>query len=117
MEIHAYSNAYLGKGVFIVWSIPYSRMNSFEVFRDGKSIAKSNTKEETDEMFNHPEMFDHDHHTWLFRKDSPFKLIYHDEDPQKFMTYQYQVIAREIAEDGTVKAEETSPLIIMYVDS
>ncbi len=114
MELHAYANHYLGKGMFVVWSIPAPNMNSFEVLRDGKRIAYSANRKETHDLFEHPEMFDNDHHTWLFKKDSPYKFIYQDEEPQIYQRYTYEVIARYIVEDGTVMAIATTGKVVAY---
>lgn len=121
IEIHAYGNAYMGYKLdgncaYIVWRIPHENYNSFELFRDGERIAYSSNREETHEFFEHPHPFDHDHCTNLFRKDSPYKLWFKDEGVQRFQTYTYHVVARDIAEDGRIMAISHSPQCVMHID-
>lgn len=101
MQAIAISNGYTTGKVYVIWEIPHDKINGFEIYRDGKLIASS-LQEEGLPVFIPPTMFDHDHQTNLFRKDSAFKLMYVDEQVYKYQSYEYQVVAVRLDENGTV---------------
>lgn len=67
MKAIGISNPYTSGKVYIIWDIPHDKINGFEVYRDNKLIATS-FSEEGLHVFIPPTMFDHDHHTNLFKK-------------------------------------------------
>lgn len=115
MKATAISNGYMTGKVYLIWEIPYEKINYFEVWRNGNMIASTplgkdkkplqesyiHTDLEKAQPFVHPCLFDRDFHTNLFRKDSPWQLMYVDEDVQKFQEYEYYVIGTRIDEDGS----------------
>jgi hypothetical protein len=58
--------------------------DKYELYRNGVLIGEQDS-------FERPTVFDHDHHTNLFKKDSGHQLMYTDEDVKTFTVYQYQV--------------------------
>jgi hypothetical protein len=101
MQAIAISNGYTTGKVYIIWEIPHDKINGFEIYRDGKLIASS-LQEEGLHVFVPPTMFDHDHQTNLFRKDSPYKLMYVDENVYTYQHYEYQVVALKLNEENEV---------------
>lgn len=100
MQAMAVSNGYMTGKVCVIWEIPHDKINGFEIYRDGNLIASS-LQEEGLHTFIPPTMFDHDHHTNLFKKDSNYKLMYIDESVYKYQNYEYKVIAVRLDENGT----------------
>lgn len=103
MHAIAVSNGYMSGSVYVIWTIPYDGITEYDVYRDGVIIASSSTHE-----FVSPTVFDHDHHTNLFRKDSKLKLMHIDENVERYRNYTYKIIARRTDEDGTVRDTITS---------
>ncbi len=65
-------------------------INKYELYRDGVKIAESENAEGKSD-FCQPTVFDHDHHTNLFRKKSTHQLMYEDTNVAKFRQYAYHV--------------------------
>lgn len=103
MEMHLISSGYIPNCVHIIWKIPCDGITDYEVYRDGKLIASTALGSE----FVSPTLFDHDHHTNLFKKDSTHMLMYVDEDVHKYQHYTYKVVAKRIV-DNTTFAEYPS---------
>ena len=112
MQAIALSNGYTSGKIYVIWEIPHDKINGFEIYRDGKLIASSLDKDGL-HTFISPTMFDHDHHTNLFRKDSIFKLMYIDEDVYKYQKYEYQVIAIRLNENDEIVEKIKSNTIII----
>lgn len=66
-------------------------ISKYELYRDGVKIATSENEEGKSD-FSRPTVFDHDHHTNLFRKESNHQLMYKDTSVARFREYAYQVI-------------------------
>lgn len=112
MQAIAISNGYTTGKVYIIWEIPHDKINGFEIYRDGNLIATS-FSEEGLKVFIPPTMFDHDHQTNLFKKDSHFKLMYIDENVYKYQKYEYKVIAiRKNLDDDIVESIESNLISI-----
>lgn len=106
--INATYSCYMDK-VFVIWDkVPY--FNVYEVYRDNKLIA---TSEGGDNPFKSPTEFDHDHHTHLFKKTSTHKLMFVDEDFQRFQEYGYHVVAKRVSESGTVMEKKESVAVFI----
>lgn len=101
MKTIAISNGYVTGKVYVIWEIPHDKINGFEIYRDGNLIATSFSEKGLQVFIPHT-MFDHDHHTNLFKKDSHFKLMYIDEEVYKYQEYKYEVIAIRKNTDGTI---------------
>lgn len=80
-KVHASASSYTNTIYIVFDSKEY--IDRYELYRDGVKIADSG--------FVRPFMFDHDHHTNLFRKESNHKLMYEDIDVAKFREYSYYV--------------------------
>ena len=108
MQVKAVSNGYTTGKVYIIWEIPHDKINGYEIYRDGKMIASSLEAEEAEEVedgldiFTQPTVFDHDHHTNLFKKESTHQLMYIDESVCKYQNYTYEVVAFRKNDDGVV---------------
>lgn len=100
MQAVAISNGYLSGKVYIVWEVPHEGINGYDIYRNGTLLATSLGEE--GEKFVSPTMFDTDHQTNLFKKDSTFKLMYVDENVSKYQKYEYKVIATRTGENGAV---------------
>lgn len=98
MNAIAISNGYTSGKVYVIWEIPHDDITGYEVFRNGELIATSLPDAIEPSVFEHPTMFDSDHHTNLFKKDSTHKLMFTDEAVQQYQTYVYQVIATRVNE-------------------
>jgi hypothetical protein len=96
MKAIAISNGYTSGKVYVIWDIPHDGITGYEVFRDGTLIATSLPDAETPVVFENPTMFDHDHHTNLFKKDSTHKLMFVDDAVHQYQAYTYQVIATRV---------------------
>lgn len=101
MKAIAISNGYTSGKVNIIWEIPHDKINGFEIYRDGNLIATS-LSEKGLKVFVPPTMFDHDHQTNLFKKDSHFKLMYVDENVYRYQKYEYKVVALRINEEKEI---------------
>lgn len=114
MNAIAISNGYMTGKVFIVWEIPHDDITGYEVYRNNKMIASSLAEKEEEKVaFVPPTIFDHDHHTNLFKKDSTFKLMYTDENVNRYQFYEYKVVALRTDEAGTVLERiESNPIFI-----
>ena len=107
MKAIGISTGYL-PGVYIIWEIPHENITGYEVYRDGQIIASSLLESEEERAeFVHPTIFDRDHQTNLFKKDSIFKLMHTDEAVNKYQEYEYKVVAKKIV-DGVIMEEVTS---------
>jgi hypothetical protein len=111
MQAKAISNGYTSGKVYIIWEIPHDKISGYEIDRNGITIASSFLEEPSE--FIQPTMFDHDHHTNLFRKDSTKQLMFIDENVQPYQEYEYQVIAKRINENGDTLGQIESDF--MYV--
>ena len=112
MQAIAISNGYTTGKVYIIWEIPHDNITGFEIYRDNKLIATS-FSEESLRVFIPPTMFDHDHQTNLFKKDSHFKLMYIDENVWKYQQYEYKVVAKRFDGDGNLMEEiESDPIFV-----
>lgn len=112
MEAHAISTGYTTGKVYIIWDIPHDNVSGYEILRDGKVVATS-FSEEGLKIFISPTMFDSDHHTNLFVKNSTHQLMYVDESTNQYQHYEYQVIAKRLNGDGTVIEEiKSNPMYI-----
>ena len=102
MRAFGMSNGYTTGKIYVVWEIPYdSKLVTYEVYRNGVLIAFS-PDSDGNNLFVQPTMFDHDHHTNLFKKDSIFKLMYIDENVNKYQNYEYKIIAKRTNDIGEV---------------
>ena len=101
MKAIGVSNPYMSGKVYIIWEIPHDKINAFEIYRD-ENIITSSLTEEGMNIFVPPTIFDHDHHTNHFKKDSTYKLMYIDEDVSKYQHYKYKVIALRVNENGDI---------------
>ena len=111
MKAIGISNPYTSGKVYIIWEIPHDKITGYEIYRNNILIASS-LKEEPD-VFTHPTLFDHDHHTNLFKKDSTHKLMYVDESIDRYQHYEYKVIASRKDENGnTLETIESKPIYV-----
>lgn len=110
MRAIAMSNGYTGK-IYVIWDIPHDNVSGYEVIRNGKIIASSFSEEPAE--FIHPTMFDHDHHTNLFKKDSLRQLMFVDENIQAYQKYEYRVIAKRYDEEGNLMEENKSDMMFV----
>lgn len=129
MKVKAFSSGYMNGKVYVIWDIPYDEVNYFELWRNdimlkqtevgSKGIPVSATSIHTDleksNPFIHPCLFDHDHHTHLFWKDSNHQLMYVDEEVQKFQEYKYYIIGKRIDENGKILDEMKSNMVYVEV--
>lgn len=106
MKATAIANGYMSGKVFLIWEKPYDDITGYEIYRNNNLIASSLSEDKA--VFEQPTMFDHDHHTNLFRKDSTDKLMYTDEKIQKYQKYEYKVIAKRLDNDGNIIDEIVS---------
>ena len=113
MEAHAISNGYTSGKVYIIWDIPHGNINGYEIERNGVVVASSLAEEPTE--FVSPTLFDHDHHTNLFKKDSTHQLMFVDENVYPYQRYEYQVIAKRLSNSGEVM--ETIKSDCMYIQA
>ena len=104
------SNSYTGK-IYVVWDIPHDNISGYEVIRNGKVIASSFLEEPSE--FTSPTMFDHDHHTNLFKKDSLRQLMFVDENVQPYQQYEYRVIAKRYDENKQLMEEIKSDMMFI----
>ena len=112
MEAHAISNGYMTGKVYIIWEIPHDDISGYEIDRNGVTIASSLTEDEEGKAkFVSPTMFDHDHHTNLFKKDSTKQLMFVDENVYPYQHYEYQIIAKRINDIGEVMEQIESDFI------
>ena len=112
MEVIAISNGYTTGKVYIIWEVPHDKINGFEIYRDGKVIASS-LNEDGLKIFIPPTMFDHDHHTNLFKKKSSHQLMYIDEDVYQYQEYKYEVTAfRKDENDVIVETIHSEPTYV-----
>jgi len=112
MQAIAISNGYTTGKVYVIWEIPHDKINGYEIYRDGKLIASSLNKD-GDKEFVPPTMFDHDHQTNLFRKDSRNKLMYVDENVYTYQNYKYEVTAfRRDENEVIVETISSEPIYV-----
>lgn len=105
MQAIAISNGNTNK-IYVIWEIPHDGINRYEVYRNGVLVAFSASDIEPEGVeFEHPTLFDHDHHTNLFKKDSTFKLMFTDESIKRYQTYEYLIIAKRLNESQQVMEE------------
>ena len=109
MQAMASSNGYTSGKVYIVWNIPHNNISGYEIERDGKIIASSFTEEPS--VFISPTLFDHDHHTNLFKKGSTHQLMFIDENVQPYQKYEYKVIAKKLNDTGDIMEQRESKTI------
>ena len=100
MKANAVSNGYMSGKIYIIWEVPYDGLTGFEINRNGETIASSFFEEPSE--FVQPTVFDHDHHTNLFKKESTHQLMYIDESVCKYQNYTYEVVAFRKNDDGVV---------------
>jgi hypothetical protein len=101
MQVRAISNGYTAGKVYVIWEIPHDKITGYEIYRDGKVIASSLEEGEL-KLFTQPTMFDHDHNTNLFKKESRNQLMYIDENVHQYQKYTYEVSAFRQDEHGDV---------------
>ena len=102
MQVRVISNGYTTGKVYVIWEVPHDKINGYEIYRDGKMIVSSLEAEEGMKIFIQPTVFDHDHHTNLFKKGSANQLMYIDENVCKYQKYTYEIVAFRKDEDGVV---------------
>ena len=107
-KIKAFYSCYENQ-VYVIWLDNNPLFTNYSIIRDGKEIMSGKRED-----FHHPEEFDHDHHTNLFRKRSKHELCYHDTDIQKFHEYWYQVIYRQISEEGNELSASVTRSVKVY---
>lgn len=96
LQIKAIPCSYTNK-IYVIFD-KLEHINRYELYKNGVKIAEYDSANVSD--FVQPTLFDHDHHTNLFKKDSVHKLMFTDTAVQKFQTYDYQVVAERINESG-----------------
>lgn len=111
MKAHAISTGYTTGKVYIIWDIPHDMITDYDIVRDGKVIATS-TEEEGHKVFTSPTMFDSDHHTNLFVKNSTHQLMYIDESVNQYQQYEYQVVAKRLVDGVAVEEIQSNPMYI-----
>ena len=85
------------------------RVNKYELYKNGVKIAEFDKTNMSDLV--QPTLFDHDHHTNLFKKDSTHQLMFVDTAIQKFQTYDYQVVAERINESGETMERDRKSVV------
>ena len=103
MKAIAISTHYMSNKAFIIWEIPHDKITGYEIYRDNNLIASSLVEDETKVIFEQPTLFDHDHHTNLFRKDSTYKLMYVDVSVKSYEYHTYKVIAKKLDDSNNIK--------------
>lgn len=98
MRLIAISSGNPPNKVYLIWEIPFNGNIAYTVHRDGKVIADNLPDNESKVDFEHPTLFDHDHGTNLFTKDSTHKLMYVDENVNRYRHYEYKVTAKRLDE-------------------
>lgn len=130
MKLRTMSNGYTTGKVYAIWDIPYDEMNYYELWRNGVIIQQTeldnkgvpvgptaiHTDLEDANPFVHPCLFDHDHHTHLFWKDSNHQMMFIDEEVFKYQEYWYLVIGKRINENGDVMDEIRSNVSYVEVE-
>ena len=111
MQARIISNGYTSGKIYIVWDIPHDNITGYEIDRNGETIASSFFEEPSE--FVSPTMFDYDHHTNLFKKNSTKQLMFVDENVKPYQQYEYQVIAKRTNEVGDIVEQIESDF--MYV--
>lgn len=91
IEAHVVNSAYMNN-VYVVWEIPWHAVK-YILYRNDEIIAETPEEitEETPNPFERPTIFDHDHHTELFKPGSRNLLCYVDNDIRRYVTYKYQL--------------------------
>ncbi len=113
MKIYGISNGYPTGVVHVIWDIPHDKINSYQLYRDGLLIMDSTIPEQA-KRIQTPTLFDHDHGTGLFRKNTKHQLIYSDTDNiHRYQEYNYCVVAKAITEDNIVTDEITSDILFI----
>ena len=113
MKIYGISTGYPAGVVHVIWDIPHDKINSYQLYRDGVLIADSTNPEQA-KLFQTPTLFDHDHGTNLFKKNTKHQLIYSDtNNVQHYQKYEYHVIAKAINKDGIVTDDITSDILFI----
>ena len=87
IEMHAFASAYAGN-IYVVWN-QEDFFDKYELYRNGVLVGE--TTEEDFGPFERPMVFDRDHHTNLFRKDSVHQLMFVDDTVKPYTNYTYQV--------------------------
>lgn len=114
MRLIAISSGNPPDQVYLIWEIPYDGNISYAVHRDGKVIADNSTSDEQNkDIFVHPTLFDHDHGTNLFKKDSTHKLMYTDQSVSRYQHYHYHIVATVADADGNVLDTITSNEVVI----
>ena len=109
MEMHTISTVTMHDKVYIIWQIPNHQVTGYEIYRNDVLIASS--VDNNEKIFVSPTLFDNDHHTNLFRKDSANKLMYVDEDVQRYQCYSYKVVAKIVKPDRVINMESNTAYI------
>lgn len=113
INIKAFSVGYLGGKIFVVFGSHFDSFTDFTLYRDDVEIASTKRlKEGEASPFQRPEIFDRDHHTNLFFKDSPYKLLYIDEDVHKFQWYRYKILCETLKGNTVVKSFESEETLV-----
>lgn len=101
MDLRAIWIAYIQQ-TQLIWPEPFDDATKYEVYKDGELFMDI-----TEDMFLHPTMFDHDHHTNLFWKTSNHENLVLDYTNQKFTKHYYYVKAFKYEDDILVKKAES----------
>ena len=110
MEAIAISNGYMAGKVYVVWEVPHDNITGYEIYRDDICIASSLIEE--GDKFVAPTIFDHDHQTNLFKKDSHFKLMFVDEKVSRYQEYKYQIVASRLSDGTLVESIKSNPIYV-----
>ena len=102
------STGYPPNCVYIIWDIPHDGITDYEIYRDNKLIASTELGSE----FVSPTIFDRDHQTNLFKKDSTHQLMYVDEDVHTYQHYTYRIIAKRIVDNQLIEEIPSSDGVI-----
>lgn len=114
MRLIAISSGNPPDQVYLIWEIPHDRDIMYGIYRDDVLIAGGfDPNKDTNDIFVHPTLFDHDHGTNLFKKDSTFKLMYTDEVVSRYQHYNYKVVAKVVDANGNVLETITSNEVII----
>lgn len=83
--------------------VSWPKMNGikkYTVYRNDVIIAETPDDDKTEDPFKEPYLFDHAHHTELFKGGARNWLCYKDDTAAKFQSYVYKLEATE--ENGTI---------------
>ena len=87
IQVKATASSYTNK-IYVVFD-KHEYVDKYELYRDGVKVAEYD--ETNQSAFAQPTLFDHDHHTNLFKKESSHQLMYEDADVRRYREYSYSV--------------------------